>query len=277
MSKDMFCENSFWRGRGFNPGVADPVCMVTGGVMFLMPFFNNVLGDGPVPPLFWLCKGTLGLVGIGTMFFHALTVERAQELHLNHYLMDWLPITMMCNAILLLYLSNLLVLAERGWTVLLIALCVWSGGLAMLIDSDTKSYLDAQSGGAGGQSVYGTALNVLLLLPLGAALAYAGWYKEPFRWSQAWPLWSALFIVLLLWVFDAYLCQTHPELFLFHALYHVVVAYAFLYSACLGVCLDERRWEFVRVGLWPHIRYVWAGVLSGVRMPQPPCKEAWPG
>lgn len=276
MSNDMFCESSFWRGKGLTLGVADPVCMVTGVCMFLMPFFNNVLGEGPVPPLFWLCKGTLGLVGIGTVFFHALTVEKARDLHLNHYLMDWLPITMMCNAILLLYLSNLLVLDERGWTVLLIGLCVWSGGLAMLIDSDTKSYLDAQSGGAGGQSLYGTVLNVLLLLPLGAVLAYAGWYR--FRFAQAWPLWAAITTVLLLWVLDAYLCQAHPELFLLHAVYHVVVAYAFLYSACLGVCLDERRWEFVRVGVWPHIRYLWVGgMLAAVRIVQTPYKEAWPG
>ena len=253
---DFFCEQRLWRKYDVNPAAADPVCMTTGIFMMLMPFIPNARPHQQrLPVQFHMCKAALALVGFGTIIFHYFSAEHARRVHVNYQLCDWLPITLMASSIIVLYFCNLFPrLTETQWTVLLFSVLVWSSALAILMDTDTRDYYTAATGSAGDQNTYGTALNLALLLPLSLTLMYACW-ANGHHLRDIWPLWASLAVVLFLWVSNAYACADTPELSMFHAAYHIVVAYAFVYAACLGVCADSAHWELTHTGwcCWPMI------------------------
>jgi hypothetical protein len=62
---------------------------------------------------------------------------------------------------------------------------------------------------------------------------------------MTWRLWALLGTSLLLWVLNVALCKQASWLAPLHALYHVVMAFALVHAACLGLVFsDARKWEF---------------------------------
>ena len=273
---DFFCEQRFWHDVHKSPPVTHPMAALTGVIMILMPLFHNVrIGNlqqtynfhSYIPRQFQLCKSTLALTGVGTIIFHSISADQSRQWHINYHMCDWMPITLMGNSIIVLYVSNLFEMGETQWTVLFFVICCWSSGLALLMDSDTEHYYSSEWGDGGGQMWYGTTLNIILLLPLGLTLAYAC-YSRLRPVSNTYPLWCAIAVVLVLWVTNAYACVRYSWMSTFHALYHLVISYVFIYAACLGVSLDEREWAFcIGPYYWPMIEH--AGVNSENRKDDP--------
>ena len=260
---DMFCEQRFWSKYNISVAAADPVCMSTGVCMVLMPLIPNVIVSKQrcrfhehIPIQFQLCKSTLALVGVGTIIFHYFTDQRARDWHLNHHMYDWMPITMMGNAIIILYCSAIFDLSEMGWTLAFLVACLWSYGLAMFMDTDTENYYSSVLGQAGEQNMYGTILNLVLLAPMTITLV-STYFCGLFKQTYTWPLWTSILIVLGLWLPSSYACVEMPELSMLHALYHVVISYAFIYAACLGVSMDADNWRLTLVYIiWPELEHV---------------------
>ena len=273
---DPFCEQRYWRSRGVAPSVAEPVGVVTGFAMLALALVPNIIlhssniilhspsaiplprSPSVIPPpripaLFYLCKATLAVVGAGTMLFHGLSDANASDWHVSDSMFDWVPIVLMTNAVMALYLSHLVSLGELAGTLLFALLCAWSATLIVLIDSNTRAYFSARAGQANGQDAYGTVLNVLLLVPLCLTLLYAARTRFPPHPDTRY-LWAAIAVSVACWVANAHACAATPQLFILHDVYHITIAYAFIFAACLGVCLDDARWEFRGVrNLWPEI------------------------
>jgi hypothetical protein len=261
---DFFCEQLFWHKMHVDTPVTHPLAALTGVFLVIMPFFPNVLigkeeaiaynFHSYIPRQFQLCKSTLALTGIGTIIFHSITADQSRAWHINYHMCDWMPITLMGNSIIVLYVSNLFQMSERKWTLLFLIIGCWSSFLGLAMDSGTESYYSNEWNSWGQQKVYGTLLNLTLLLPLSLTLAYACWVKIPL--GNQTPLWVAISVVLLLWLTNAYLCEQYPVTSVFHALYHAVISYVFICAACLGVSLDsEWSFRYNRV-YWPTLQHV---------------------
>ena len=261
LDSDPFCEQRFWRARGVDPIVAEPVSATTGIIMVVFAFIPNIVvaGQGKththprISTLFYLCKAALIIVGIGTTFFHGLSDADARAWHVSDSMFDWVPIVVMTSAVMTLYLSNLMNMGELGGTLVFAGLCSWSATLIVMMDSTSKTHFSQENGQSGGQDTYGTILNVLLLLPLGVMLLYTGVAKFPSH-KDIHYLWAGLAVNVILWVVNAYACSTTLELFVFHSIYHVLIAHVFIFATCLGVCLDDANWEFRGLHhFWPEI------------------------
>ena len=260
---DFFCEQLFWHKQHIDTPVTHPLAAGTGVFLILMPFIKNVIiGKNSaynfhsfIPRQFQLCKSTLALTGVGTIIFHSITADQSRDWHINYHMCDWMPITLMGNSIIVLYVSNLFEMSERWWTLFFFFICCWSSFLGLAMDSNTEAYYSDKWSDMGQQKTYGTVLNLILLLPLSLTLAYACKTKiRPF--SHQIPLWIAISLVLGLWLTNAYLCETFPLISWFHALYHVIISYVFIYAACLGVSLDDKEWMFVQGRFyWPMIEH----------------------
>ena len=61
---------------------------------------------------------------------------------------------------------------------------------------------------------------------------------------MTWRLWALLGTSLLLWVLNVALCKQASWLAPLHALYHVVMAFALVHAACLGLVFSDAGWEF---------------------------------
>ena len=94
---------------------------------------------------------------------------------------------------------------------------------------------------------------MLLLIPLAFTLLYAGATAFPPHKDIRY-LWANLAANVVLWAVNAHACAGTLWLFVLHDVYHVLIAQAFVFAACLGVCLDAEHWEFrgLRRG-WPEI------------------------
>jgi len=260
---DPFCEKEFWESEHTNTHpISNPVSFATGGIIMLLPVFtHNIKRNTADPPstrritLFSLCRASLGIVGAGTMIFHAIDDQQTELKTLNFRMCDWLPIVLMCGNIFVLYLTKLEThLSERTQTIAFLCMYIWTCVLTLAVDSTTyeRMTLDMGDSKDGSQSMYGTAMNILLLVPLGLILAYTSYKK--FSLIHSAIIWGLILINLILWVLNAYLCRDNLWMSMFHALYHVTIAYTFLYATCLGMTLDD-HWEMVpKWWLWPMVQ-----------------------
>ena len=244
---DPFCESELWNDPGMP--IAQPMATITGLAMIAMGWANNYVYEGwhwnRLSKLFLVCKASLVLVGVGTVVYHATTVETMGRAHLNHGQCDWLPIVLMCSNLVILYLSHMLrarIMDQHEEVAIITGILAWIFVLVMAIDSNTDSYWSAELG-ADQQNLYGTIINIFLLVPLGVILAYASVYHLP--WHDSKYLFLSLAASLLLWAINGYLCRQNPWLAVMHALYHVTIAYGFVYAACLGACIHQSAWVFL--------------------------------
>ena len=249
---DPFCEAEFWNNEATT--LFNPVCTATACIMIIMAFIPNF--DAPtdqIPKLFLLCKSSLAITGVGTVLYHGISPTTMANGHINHALCDWFPILLLCSNILIMYLIQLCYLptGENGWVMFLTLILSWVFVLVVAMDSETNTHFSNQLGGSE-QGDYGTFLNVGLLTPLAITLCYAARYHM--HWKNVKYLLGSLGLSVTLWLINAYLCRQYLWLFIFHAIYHITIAYAFLIAACLGVTISGNTWrfEFSPCG-WPTI------------------------
>jgi len=264
-SEDPFCEAALWQKPDM--AIYQPFGAVTGFAMLVIALVNNIKwqnntmnsGEG-MPFMLLMCKASLVLVGIGTTLYHATEKNTLQKAHLNHGLADWLPITIMTMNILTLYLFRMLhhhstqnrdsrpnlVMTEKRETGVFVLVLLWTFVLVMGIDSETNAYFVSRD------SAYGAILNAVLLVPLALVLTYAMRYHM--QWHDSRWLVASLGVSAGLWLLNNYLCERAPWLSLLHGIYHVTIAYAFVYAACLGVCIKSHKWQFaLSPYAWPQI------------------------
>ena len=252
---DPFCEGRMWNDSRM--AIYQPIGATTGALMMAVALVNNVVvmdsskKEVRMPRFLIICKAALVLVAVGTTVYHATRPSTLAAAHLNHGLADWAPIVLMCTNILMLYLFQLLkivgwVKGERGAVVVFAVVLAWAFVLIMAIDSDTNSYFTQRQGD------YGALINALLLVPLAIVLIWAlVGYVE---WRHSKWLAASLLVTATLWLISNYGCEKWPPLSVLHSVYHLTIAYAFMYAACLGVCLDGEDWQFsLECHYWPQI------------------------
>jgi hypothetical protein len=250
--QDPFCEVEFWN---FGPHVwpQQPLSTVTALLMVLMGLKRNrcdATNSDAGNNMFLMCKTALVVVGCGTIVYHGFDPSTMADKHLNHAMCDWLPIVVMCACILFLYASKLAAAGAR--TACFIAIMLWLFVLVFGMDSDTAEHMQQTLGSSGGQGTYGSIVNGILLGPLALVLLSATLYH--FEWRHAKYLFYSIGISLLMWLINAYYCRQYLWLSALHALYHLTIAYAFVYAACLGACLPPSAYQFelTRWG-WPTL------------------------
>lgn len=246
--EDPFCEGVFWKEMHSEWSmIRDPICSVTGGMMMVMGFIPN---GGEVPVLFALCKASLALVGVGTVVFHALDEDQAYSVGINYRMCDWFSIAIMCTNVTALYISNQIRQTELISISVYFTMYLWTSFLVLGIDSFTYGYWTSKLDVSGQQNNYDTVMNAVLLGPMVFVIIYTAVFHMHIM--DTIYLWISFGINAGLWLLNTYLCPTNSWLFVFHAIYHVTMAYTFVYAACLGVSLDTANWT-VETGFWPTI------------------------
>lgn len=253
---DPFCERRFWENdRHQKLPITNPVSAGTGLlIMFMAICTTNIDKSGSGATItrasittFHLCRASLGIVGAGTVVFHSIDDTMDDYKALNFRMCDWMPIVLMCTNIMVLYISKFEKEAsECCLAVAFISMYIWTSVLILAVDSRTYEYLTLKLHGAdNAQNVYGTIMNVVLLVPLGITLAFASCYHfEKRLWIH---IWGCIAVNLALWIGNAYGCKDTLWLSMLHAIYHVTIAYTFLCAACMGMTID---------GAW-GVRFVW--------------------
>jgi hypothetical protein len=259
---DPFCEKDFWMDdtKHTTPVITNPVCAGTGIFIMLMAVFtSNIIPKDSQSTqsitLFCMCRASLAIVGAGTAVFHSID-DLSYVKAFNFRMCDRMPIILMCTNIFVLYFTKLFRdLTERTLTVCFTLVYAYMCGLILATDSTTYAYLtlkldDPQNSA---QSRYEILLNIPVLLPIGLILAYASFTKM--SGSDSINIWSQIALSLTIWMINAYNCRKYPWLFVFHAIFHVTIAYTFLYASCLGMTLDN-EWRLVTSNWWPMIQEV---------------------
>jgi hypothetical protein len=263
-SSDPFCESSFWTSTGHHVHpIKNPLSMATGIIMFLVPILvNNVYcpyNSQDTPIFLLIAKASLALTGAGTVYFHTIYPDQAANEHfINYQLCDWAPIVIMCTHILILYVQALIrnKISERWLSLLIFIIYAWCLLLILGMDTMTENYWRQKLDTPNNPSVYGTILNAVLLIPLACILLYTTIFK--FKWKDASYLWYSMFIAATLWILNAYTCHDYPWTSVFHAIYHLIISYSFIYAACLGITLELdieiESWTFYRINyVWPMV------------------------
>jgi hypothetical protein len=273
---DPFCEKRFWESHEHtrNLPITNPVSAATGFVILCMAMFTSNIRQKEDSPkmmrapviIFYLCRASLSMVGAGTMVFHSLDDTKTEYKDLNFRMCDWLPIVLMCTNIIVLYISKFEQYAsECCLSIMFTAMYIWTCILILAVDSTTYTSLTLKwHDPKNSQSVYGTVMNVVLLAPLGITLATASF--KHFTYTQSVRIWGCIALNLALWIGNAYGCSDNLWLSMFHAVYHVTIAYTFLYAACLGMTIDK-KWKLDHIFyIWPMIEYA-ASVTQDTQTP----------
>ena len=224
----------------------NPICSLTGVLMSVI----GLLPHGRrVPPLFSLCQASLAVLGVGTVLFHSLTPDQAAEISLSYRMCDWFSMAMVGGCLVSLFLSHMVPSEALVWVLTVVVL--WMG--AVIVENDALTYQRwvTTMTGSGGRNDFDTIMSVVLLAPMAFILLWAVLTRV--AWRQAVWMWVWLGLTLILWLSNSYGCKDMPALFILHALYHVAAAMLIMQGACIGVGLDEARWE-VQAGFWPMIR-----------------------
>jgi len=284
---DPFCEETFflqwWLGSDAEKKltVKNPFSVATGFVMFLAPllltnvYFADEARCGSrkrrnVPLALIFAKAGLSLTGLGTMYFHAVHEYEAMHVfHVDFEMSDWVPIVLMCGYIMGMYSMLVLKKQQKGFFCLwqserfisLLFFCVmlWIFVLIVGLERVTRTFFREQV-----TSEYGSIMNGVLLLPLALMLFYCS--VTEFAWQESKLLWYSILVSLVMWLLNNYFCEKFLWLFILHPAYHLTIAYAFLYAACLGLTLDvdsknhKKKWALVlrlsffrRGAFWPMI------------------------
>ena len=258
---DPFCEKRFWEDDQHTKlPISNPVSAATGIVIMLMAIFTSNIRYPPNKSItrssvitFHLCRASLGIVGAGTFVFHAIDDTQSDYKKLNFRMCDWLPIVLMCNNILVLYITKFeRDASERLLSFIFVSMYVWTCVLVLAVDSTTYEYMSIRwHKQEDSQNLYGTIMNVVLLVPLGLTLATASFLHFNIRQSAI--IWGCIAVNLVLWIGNAYGCNTTLWLSMLHAIYHVTIAYTFLWAACLGMTIDNEWTVQLKYCIWPMI------------------------
>jgi hypothetical protein len=259
---DPFCEKAFWAEQKIDVYFTNPVCAASGVIMVFMALGSRSLTDNSTEmfptlsiTILSLCRGALAIVGIGTAVFHLMD-DQTHVPGFNFRMCDRMPIILMCSNVFLLYFVKLLPsVGERVLTIFYFLMYIYIGGLLLAVDSSTYEYLTLKRNDPpdSPQSSYEGYMNIALLAPLGVILFIAMRYKFTGR-QTVWILVQIVFS-LGIWCIDAYLCRQYTWLFVLHAVYHVTIAYTFLYAACLAMTFDG-EWEMEEDSWWPMVKQV---------------------
>jgi uncharacterized membrane protein len=261
---DPFCEKAFWNdGLKSAPegSLTNPLCAMTGLVLVFMALASrNVYScyedriDTLSITLLCLCRASLGIVGVGTVVFHSMDDDTSLKAF-NFRMCDRMPIIFMCTNIFVLYFTKLRRLtSEEALTFYFFLMYIYMGGLILASDSTTYEYMTLKFNDPmdSAQSSYESLMNIVLLIPLGLILVYASYTK--FTMCQVYSIWGQIIFSVGIWTINAYLCKSNRWMFVLHAVYHVTIAYTFLYAACLGMTLDD-EWEMVGCW-WPMVEQI---------------------
>lgn len=265
---DPFCEKEFWIHQNFNvDNFTNPICAVTGLFMTLMALPNNVMQEDikPTDPklfLFFLCKASLALIGIGTAIFHSMD-DQSNVGTFNFRMADRFAMIFMCiNVFILFFVKLCLIKAEFFLMLSLFILYLYVSGLVLAVDSSTYKVITLeliQNGEeimGNRQNLYEIYMNIGMLVPLGLILLYATFTKrnDSGKETNIAYVWFWIIFNLIIWSVNAYTCREYPILFLLHALFHVTIAYTFLFAVCVGMTLDG-EWKLeIKHGFWPMIQ-----------------------
>ena len=260
---DPFCEKQFWNTTNINTGgLTNPLCALTGLFMTVMAIYpRSIITDSHELDitlslfLFILCKASLAVVGVGTLFFH-LYDDQSDVKEFNFRMADRFTMVLMCMDIFILYFVKLFPkFSEKFLTIFFFCMYVYVSCIVLAVDSRTYEYFTLQwkDNQNGGQNVYETSMNAPMLLPLAFVLAAALYYKEGIaRQRVAWTV-VLISINVAMWLGNSYGCRNLPVLFVFHALFHILIAYTFVFAACVGMTLDG-EWDLVMCECgWPMI------------------------
>ena len=239
---------------------------------------NNIL-------LFALCRASLAIVGAGTVVFHSMDDQTAGIQAFNFRMCDRMPIVLMCTNIFMLYFTKLHVnLSGYTLSICFFFMYLYMCGLVLAVDTSTYEYLTLEwnknnndnnndnnnNSGDGSssrsssssttttqqqQNVYETFMNLILLSPVGMILVYATvslYYCTEYIYYLI-SIWLMICGNLVIWALNAYLCRTWKWLFILHAVYHVTIAYTFLFATCVGMTFDG-DWEiYLYKYCWPVV------------------------
>jgi hypothetical protein len=226
--------------------IKNPICALTGIVISVIGLLPQ---GGRVPPMFAACKAALVVLGVGTVLYHSLTPEQAQTISLSYRMCDWFSMALTGCCLITLFLSQLVSGDALVWTLTIAFL--WMG--VLVVENDTVTYEQwvERMAENGNRNDFDTIMSTVLMVPMGIVLLWALITRN--LWLKVTWMWVWLGLTMITWLSNSYRCKDTPALFILHAIFHITAAMLILQAACIGVGLDEAKWE-VQPGFWPWIQ-----------------------
>lgn len=284
-SDDPFCENLFWKSQNVKTSLHDPACAITGITMAMISIlFSNIseecnhVIDSHFFAMFYMIKGFIVTLGIGTFYYHAFSHEYScLNLWINDHTVDWTSLVLLLLFLTLFYFC---IFIQRNWywiqsleakemliTIWAATMGVWALTLTAAMDSYTENQWRnhfnpnqisfkniTTTSTESGTDTYGTILNVILLVYPGlifvsSVLVYRIQYEE------LKSLFTVLFLTVGFYVLNTSLCSSITSFFIFHALYHIIAVVMVLQIACIGLrILYENQLQITfHAYIWPVI------------------------
>jgi hypothetical protein len=218
---DQWCEQRMWKSMGYDSLGAEPFAAFSGIFLILIPF---VYGLEDEPPLFIAFKASFVFLGVGTIAFHWIpNLQDTTAINVGSF--DWFPLVTTLALMALLYLQPALqYLTNFGMLLVFCVFYAWVVFLLMGVDNVTFDYFQGFS--------WAQLLNALLVGPLFLIFAVATAVNLGYRALRPW-LW--LVVAHVLWLINVYACDKWYILSLFHAAYHVIMAFTLWDIACLSI------------------------------------------
>ena len=242
--RDWWCEKQLIYGGGNGDDgivIAEPIAASTGVVMLaVFLVWPRVIrtGQTKVPAVFVALRISLVMLALGTVVFHSMSYETSMEkVHVNLNLFDWMPLVLTGASLILLFLQPWIEgIVSAYWRAgAYVAIVTWA--LFLCISMDSRSY-------EFWEDVFSWCLllNGIFLVPLAGVLLYSTFWVLGLR--KMWRLWVLLSVGLLMWILNVSLCEKASWLAPLHGFYHIVMAFALVHAACLGLVMNY-GFEFV--------------------------------
>lgn len=236
---DQWCEQRMWRAVGVDTK-CEIVSLISALSFFIIPFRNIPRN---IPGNLTLIQCCMCQIGLGTMIFHAGIPKNPL-----YVVMDYYPMILFGSGLLNLYISQEFkakhntylgqLLFDATWSLFLwlILLTTWALMILYMLDDEMVNIMQDLYNNDEYLSWYNT-INVVLVVPMLLVFAYYSYARFTFNVCvKAW----ALLVLAMAFYFANYLgCQYSYWLAIFHGLYHITMAFALWYIACMGVTLDD--------------------------------------
>lgn len=214
---DQWCEQEMWMSVNIDTNNVDPLCVITGIAIGLIPFFYPVLK--PQLPIYFVHAGLIFL-GAGTAVFHSIRdVQSWVMININSF--DIFPIIFVSSSLLFMFIYPVFKYLDDPSILFIVTLFLaWPAFLTLCTDYLTKSGIDSALNHI---LDVNETINALIVTPLAVCLFI---YTCMGYGLELLLVWVYALLSMIFFLLNTYLCKSAPILSVLHALYHVTIALA---------------------------------------------------
>jgi len=214
---DQWCEQRMWRSVNIETNGVDPLCVISGVVISIIPFWFPAVK--PQIPILFVHAGLIFL-GAGTVAFHSIRdIQSWVTININSF--DIFPIIFVTSSLFFMFIHPVFDYFDDQSNLVIVTLFLaWPGLLTLSTAYLTKTGIDNALGHILNVN---ELINTLMVTPLAVSLFV---YTCMGYGSELLWVWIYAIVGMICFLLNTYLCELAPILSVLHALWHVTITMA---------------------------------------------------